>query len=43
MIPMFISKNKNFDKASLAAQQLFDGHDYTIRTAEKSFITEVVF
>jgi hypothetical protein len=34
-IPMFISKNKTFDKVSLAAQQLFERHDCTIRTAEK--------
>jgi hypothetical protein len=32
-IPMFISKNKTFDKVSLPAQQLFEGHNYTIRTA----------
>jgi hypothetical protein len=32
-IPMFISKNKTFDEVSLAAQQLFEGHDCTIRTA----------
>jgi hypothetical protein len=34
-IPMFISKNKTFDKVSLAAQQLFEGRDYTTHTAEK--------
>jgi hypothetical protein len=39
--PTFISKNKTFDKVSLAAQQLFEGHDYTIGTAEKTFIIEV--
>jgi hypothetical protein len=32
---MFISKNKNVDKVSLAAQQVFVGHDYTIRTQKK--------
>jgi hypothetical protein len=32
-IPIFISKNKIFDKVSLAAQQLFEGYEYTIRTA----------
>jgi hypothetical protein len=34
-IPMLISKNKSVNKVSLAAQQLFEGHDCTIRTAEK--------
>jgi hypothetical protein len=28
-------ENKTFDKGSVAAQQLFEGHDYTIRTTEK--------
>jgi hypothetical protein len=41
-IPMPISTNKTFDKVSLAAQQLFEGHDYTSRAAEKTFITEML-
>jgi hypothetical protein len=40
---MFITKNKTFDKTSLAAQKLFERHDYTVRTAHKTFITEVLF
>jgi hypothetical protein len=40
---MFITKNKTFDKTSLAAQKLFEGHDYTVRTAQKTFTTEVLF
>jgi hypothetical protein len=31
--PMFISKNKTFDKTLLEAQKLFERHDCTVRTA----------
>jgi hypothetical protein len=41
--PDSISKNKTFDKTALEAQQLFEGHDYTIRTSPKTFITETLF
>jgi hypothetical protein len=41
--PTFRSKNKTFNKTFIAAQKLFEGHDYTVRTAEKAFITEVLF
>jgi hypothetical protein len=40
--PCFISKNKTFEKTALEAQQLFEGHDYTIRTSLKTFITETL-
>jgi hypothetical protein len=42
-IRTFISKNKIFDKVSLAAQQLFERYCDTIRTADQIFITEVLF
>jgi hypothetical protein len=41
--PHFISKNKAFEKTALGAQQLFEGHDYTVRMAPKTFITEILF
>jgi hypothetical protein len=41
--PYFISKNKTFEKTALESQQLFEGHDYTIRTLPKTFITETLF
>jgi hypothetical protein len=41
--PYFISKNKTFEKTALEAQQLFESHDYTIRTSSKTFITETLF
>jgi hypothetical protein len=41
--PLFISKNKTFEKTALVARQLFEGHDYTMRTAPKTCITEVLF
>jgi CYTH domain-containing protein len=34
----FISKNKTFEKTALEAQQLFEGHDYTIKTSPRTFI-----
>jgi hypothetical protein len=36
-------KNKTFEKTGLEAQQLSEGHDYTIRTSPKTFITETLF
>jgi hypothetical protein len=41
--PLFISKNKIFEAERLAEQQLFHGHDYMMRSAEKTSISEVLF
>jgi hypothetical protein len=41
--PYFISKNKTFEKTALEAQRLFHGHDYTITTSLKTFLTETLF
>jgi hypothetical protein len=41
--PLFISKLKTFEKALLAAQKLYEGHDYAIRSAPRTFVTEVLF
>jgi hypothetical protein len=41
--PLFSSKLKAFEKALLAAQKLYEGHDYAIRSAPRTFITEVLF
>jgi hypothetical protein len=41
--PMFITNNKTFDETALADQQLYRGHDYVMRTADKTFTTEVLF
>jgi hypothetical protein len=41
--PLIISKNQTFEKVLLADRELYEGHDYTIRTAPKTFITEVLF
>jgi hypothetical protein len=41
--PLFISKLKTFEKAFLAAQKLYEGHCYAIRSAPRTFITEVLF
>jgi hypothetical protein len=41
--PYFISKNNKFEKTALKAQQLFEVHDYTIRTSPKTFIAETLF
>jgi hypothetical protein len=40
---MFITNNKTFDEKALADQQRYHGHDYMMRTADKTFITEVLF
>jgi hypothetical protein len=39
----FISKLKPFEKALLAIQKLYQDHDYVIRSARGTFITEVLF
>jgi hypothetical protein len=41
--PLFISKLKTFEKALLAAQKLYEGHDYALRSAPRTFITKVLF
>jgi hypothetical protein len=41
--PLFISKLKTFEKALLAAQKLYGCHDYAVRFAPRTFITEVLF
>jgi hypothetical protein len=41
--PLFITKSGTFDKTSLAGQKLFEWNDYTVRTAQRTFITEVLF
>jgi hypothetical protein len=41
--PVFISKLKTFERALLAAQKLYEGHDYAIRSSPQTFITEVLF
>jgi hypothetical protein len=41
--PLFISKLKTFEEPLLATQKLYSGHDYTIRSAPRTFITEVLF
>jgi hypothetical protein len=40
---LFISRFKIFENALLAAQKLYEGHDYTIRSAPQAFTTEVLF
>jgi hypothetical protein len=40
--PLFISKLKTFEKALLAEQKLYEGHDYAIRSASRTSITEVL-
>jgi hypothetical protein len=41
--PLFISKLKRFEKALLVVQKLYEGHDYAIRSAPRTFITEALF
>jgi hypothetical protein len=41
--PVFITNNKTFDETALADQQLYHEHNYVMRTADKTFITEVLF
>jgi hypothetical protein len=41
--PYFIWKLKPFDRTLLTAQQLYEGHDYTIRSTPGTLITEVLF
>jgi hypothetical protein len=41
--PLFISKNKSFERKLLVAEQLNDPYAFTIRTAAKTFMAEVLF
>jgi hypothetical protein len=41
--PLSISKLKTFEKVLLAAKILYEGHDCAIRSAPRTFITEVLF
>jgi hypothetical protein len=41
--PRIITKNRTYEKYLLAEHQLCEGHDYVIRNAAKTFITEVLF
>jgi hypothetical protein len=41
--PLFISKSKRFEAERLAEQQLFHGRGYVMKTAEKTFLSEVLF
>jgi hypothetical protein len=41
--PFFISKLKRFEKTLLTEQKRYEGHDHTIRSASRTFITEVLF
>jgi hypothetical protein len=38
-----ISKLTTFEKALLAAQKLYESHDYAILSAPRTFITEILF
>jgi hypothetical protein len=39
----FISKLKTFGKTLPAAQKLYKGYDYTIRSASRTFMTKILF
>jgi hypothetical protein len=41
--PMLITSNKTFEQAKLTEEQLYHGHDYVIRMALKTFVTEILF
>jgi hypothetical protein len=41
--PLSIAKLKTFEKALLAAQKLYESHDYAIRSVPRTVITEVLF
>jgi hypothetical protein len=43
LLRLFIAKDRAFEKQALTGQQFFEGHDYTIRTAPKTLITEAAF
>jgi hypothetical protein len=40
---LFITKGKTFETERLAEQQLFHGHNYVMRSLEKTFMTRVLF
>jgi hypothetical protein len=39
----FVSKNKTLERKRLADFEMHEGHDYTISTASKTFMTKVLF
>jgi hypothetical protein len=41
--PLSISKLKTVEKALLAVQKLYEGHDYAIRPVPRTFITKLIF
>jgi hypothetical protein len=41
--PFFVSKTEAFRKGLLAELEICEGHDQTIKTAPKTFMTEVLF
>jgi hypothetical protein len=41
--PLFISKLKTFETMLLTAQNLYQGHGYTIRSASRMFLIDVFF
>jgi hypothetical protein len=41
--PFFISKNKMFETYPLSELEIYEGHDYTIRTPPRTFMTEMLF
>ena len=41
--PLIISKNQTYEKSLLAQRNLYEPHDYVIRNAPKTFMTEVLF
>jgi hypothetical protein len=41
--PLFITRNKPFEQGPSQREQLYNGHAYFIRNAEKTFITDILF
>jgi hypothetical protein len=41
--PFFVSKNKTSEKDMLPELEMYEGHDYTIRTAPKTLMAEFLF
>jgi hypothetical protein len=42
-LPFLVSKNKTFAEKTSADFEMHEGHDYTIRTSPKTFLTEILF
>jgi hypothetical protein len=44
LIPfLFLTRNKTFEQSLFEREQPYHGHDHSIRNAENTFITEVLF